>query len=632
MIIKNLKINGYGNLKNKEIELKDGINIIYGENESGKSTLLKFILNMLYGTSKNKKGRDISDFDKFKPWEGEEFSGKLKYQLDNGKTYEVYREFSKKNPIIYNEEMEDISKTYKIDKNKGNEFFFEQTKIDEELFLSTTAVMQQEVSINKNTQNLMLQKITNLASTGNDNISYKKAITKLNKKQLEEIGTDRSQDRPINKIKQNLIQLINKKSELNLYQDKKYEIEKDKNKLEEQIIQSSRELEIIKEINQIKNNSKINNEKININKEMIKKEIEKISKLDKEINKLQEEYNNIKQPEKKKINKKKYTLLIIISVIVLLIPIILKKYILLFLPVLLIIISVIIYIIENSKIKLENSQRNSDFKIEKNKKSNEIEKIKSEKQIIENEKKSKEEDIDKITRELLMKTEAELSNVKIKHKLNNIEKYENINEYDIRLEQDKIAELKIQLHKIELDKSNIIPQLEDLSKIEEEIEGLEDEYNCLIEKNNNINLVKETLEKAYEIMKKDITPRFTNILSNTVSIISNNKYKNVSFNSEEGLVVELENGKYISADLLSTGTMDQLYLSLRLAIVNEIVEENIPIILDESFAYYDSHRLTNMLKYISNNVKNQIIILTCNKRERDILGKNNIEYNYIELN
>lgn len=631
MIIRNLKINGYGNLKNKEIELKDGINIIYGENESGKSTILKFILNMLYGTSKNKKGRDISDFEKFKPWEGEEFSGKLKYQLDDGKTYEVYREFNKKNPIIYNEEMEDISKSYKIDKNKGNEFFFEQTKIDEELFISTTAVMQQEVAINKNTQNLMLQKITNLASTGNDNISYKKAITKLNKKQLEEIGTDRSQDRPINKIKQNLVQLINKKSELNLYQDKKYEIEQDKNKLEEQISQTSRKLEIIKEINRIKNNSKINNEKININKEMIKKEIEKISELDKNISKLQEDYNNIKQPVNKKIDVKKYVLLIIIAIILLIIPIVQKKYILLFVPMLIIIVSVIIYIIENNKIKLENAQRNSDFKIEKSKKNNEIEKIKSEKQIIENEKKSKEEDIEKITRESLIKTESELANIKMKYKLNNIEKYENVDEYDIRLEQDKIAELKIQLHKIELDKSNIIPQLENLSKIEEEIKVLEDEYSCLVEKNNNINLVKETLEKAYEIMKKDITPRFTNILSNTVSIISNNKYKSVIFNSEEGLVVELENGKYISADLLSTGTMDQLYLSLRLAIVNEIVEENIPIILDESFAYYDSNRLENMLKYINNNVKNQTIILTCNKRERDILGKNNIEYNYIKL-
>ena len=123
MKINNLKINGFGKLKNKEIELSDGINIIYGENESGKSSILKFISSILYGTSKNKNGKEISDFDKYKPWKTEEFSGKIDYTLKNGEKFEVYREFKKKNPIIYNSNKEDISKTFKIDKNKGRNFF-----------------------------------------------------------------------------------------------------------------------------------------------------------------------------------------------------------------------------------------------------------------------------------------------------------------------------------------------------------------------------------------------------------------------------------------------------------------------------------------------------------------------------
>ena len=59
MQIKNIKINNYGKIKNKEILFSDDINVIYGENESGKSTLLHFILNSLYGISKNKKGKNI---------------------------------------------------------------------------------------------------------------------------------------------------------------------------------------------------------------------------------------------------------------------------------------------------------------------------------------------------------------------------------------------------------------------------------------------------------------------------------------------------------------------------------------------------------------------------------------------
>ena len=95
MKINKLKINAYGKLKEKEIDLKDGINILYGKNEAGKSTILKFIVNSFYGISKNKKGKEYSDFDKYSPWSEEEFSGKLEYELDNNEKYEIYRDFKK---------------------------------------------------------------------------------------------------------------------------------------------------------------------------------------------------------------------------------------------------------------------------------------------------------------------------------------------------------------------------------------------------------------------------------------------------------------------------------------------------------------------------------------------------------
>ena len=89
MKINKIKINSFGKLRNKEIEFKNGINILYGENESGKSTIMNFIKNTLYGISKNKKGKEISDYDKYKPWGKEEFSGKLEYTLDNNEKYEI---------------------------------------------------------------------------------------------------------------------------------------------------------------------------------------------------------------------------------------------------------------------------------------------------------------------------------------------------------------------------------------------------------------------------------------------------------------------------------------------------------------------------------------------------------------
>ena len=174
MEINLLKINGFGKLKNKEIKLDKNINIIYGKNEQGKTTTLKFLNSMLFGASKNKNGKEISDFEKYKPWDEGEYSGKIIYTLDNEEQFEVYREFNKKNPKIFNSKSEDISKNFSIDKNKGSSFFEEQTCIDENIFNDSTLIEQKEIILDQAERRNIIQKISNLFSTGEENISYKK--------------------------------------------------------------------------------------------------------------------------------------------------------------------------------------------------------------------------------------------------------------------------------------------------------------------------------------------------------------------------------------------------------------------------------------------------------------------------
>ena len=219
MKINKLKINAYGKLKEKEVEFQDHINIIYGKNEAGKSTLLNFITNCFYGISKNKNGKEISDFEKYMPWIGEDFSGKLEYELDHQEKFEIFRDFRKKNPKIFNENMEDISKEFNIDKSKGNEFFYEQTKVDEALFLSTILVHQEEVKLGKQEQNILIQKIANLVGTGDDNVSYKRAMDRIDRRRLDEIGTERSRERPINIVSKRIEELQTEKQELEEFEN-----------------------------------------------------------------------------------------------------------------------------------------------------------------------------------------------------------------------------------------------------------------------------------------------------------------------------------------------------------------------------------------------------------------------------
>ena len=204
--------------------------------------------------------------------------------------------------------------------------------------------------------------------------------------------------------------------------------------------------------------------------------------------------------------------------------------------------------------------------------------------------------------------------------------------YDINVLQNKISENKVKLHSIDLDKNNVMPKLENLANLEEEYGDLEEQYEELCKKNELIELVKEEIGKAYETMKKSITPKFTNNLSKIIEKISEGKYKNIQLDEAKGMIVEIENGNYVSVKNLSVGTIDELYLSLRIGAGLEISSEKLPIILDETFAYWDDVRLQNILAYLNEEFKTrQIILFTCTNREERILDKLGVDYNRIEL-
>lgn len=622
-----LKINGFGKIKNKEINLEKNINLIYGKNESGKSTLLKFIDGMLYGISKNKNGKDISDYDKYKPWNTEEFSGKINYTLDNGNKYEVFREFSKKNPKIYNSNLEEISKQYNIDKNKGNQFFYDQTKIDETLFLSTNIVEQNESVLDSNSQNLLTQKIANILSSGDDNVSYKKVMEKLSKKLIEEVGTERTAGRPINEITEKIKEIKLKKEELNNCSSINEEIKENKKYILEEIKNIENEINLNKDIKISRENEEKEKEKIKIKEKINLDYEEKINNLKNKLNNKKESKTNNKL---NKINLIIILILILLNILINFINIskIIEK---------IIIYTTVIYLILNLGKYLKNKYNKNKIQRKEN-----IEKIKNEKEIeiLEENKKNNIDEINKIEKEINDENSKQLEKIinKYEKQFNKAEIqklfYLDLNsmEKQIELLNREYNNKKIELNTINIKESENNIKIQNKLEYEEQLEYYQEQKTEIEKLETSIKIAKDALEQAYSEMKNEVTPKFTKDLSNLIEKISNNKYKNAKFDSEYGLRVEMENGEYMDCNRLSIGTIDQLYLSLRLSAMNEITEETLPIILDEAFAYYDSERLENILKYIYDNYKNnQVLIFTCTNREKQILDKLNMEYNLINL-
>lgn len=691
MKIENIKINAYGNLENKEINLKDKINIIHGANESGKSTLLNFIVSSFYGISKNKDGKELSDYDKYKPWNNEEFSGRIKYKLNNNEGYEVFRDFKKKNPKIYNEKLEDISNQFEVDKKDGNKFFAEQTGIDKQMYTSTVVSMQEEVRLDDKNQNILIQKIANLAGTGDDNISFKKVIAKLQEKIRDEIGTNKTTLKPINIIEKEVEEINKKIEEIKPQQNKKYNIDNEKEEISKELEETQLEKTILLEIKEnIDKETELFKEKEikqNNKKENILK-IEELEKGEKTLqqnnNEISEEINNIKEKIKscqerkeelnantedtnKKRHKSNNFIYIIVTVIMLAMSVIMavmvKNYILTSIFGILTITGTVIFVTKTSKEREKNNKkninlnkqkeeevRNIDEKIDRLTKeidakeniekelSNKIAMIKGQTILLEKNNEQTNSKINEISEDI-KKLEEERDNQileKFSNKINNSKirkllESKNLKEDLVNIEE-KINNCKIKIKGLEIEENTILPQLDNLVNLEERLEADKEEYKNLKRKEEVITKAIENLEEAYEEMKTTITPKFTTNLSSSIKTISNNKYNKVTINDENGMVVENSRGEYIEAGKLSTGTIDQLYLSLRLSMIDEVSKESLPIILDETFAYFDNNRLENVIKYLNDELNNhQAIIFTCSNREKDILEKLNIKYNLVEL-
>lgn len=709
MKIKNIKINAYGNIENRELNLKDNINIIHGENESGKSTLLSYIVNTLYGISKNKDGKEVSDYDKYKPWNNQEYSGKLSYELQNGEQYEIFRDFNKKNPKIYNSKLEDVTANFDTDKKEGSKFFVEQTGIDKQTYLSTVVSMQQEVRLEEKDQNILIQKIANLASSGEDNVSYKKAMQKLQEKIKDEIGTNKTAQKPINLIEKEINEISIKIEEIRPYQNRKYEIDGQKVEINYELEKLKIKKEILKELKEnlqdcemykkeinIKENNKkqdtikigdLNDEKskleeqlkipqkqieaMQLNIESHQKEQEKVNQ---EIDQINEKIKQINIEKQKTIKKNPLKMVALFGLLAFIIWSVLTFTMIKNNPFTIIgIIGVLSFLVMNIVIvkKERKSKREQENKKQKyvEEKSNEIKILEEKKQEINtqlneiqlkiNQEKEKEininnnlsmligqimllnknnEQIEKELNETISKLEninnKKVAEIKQKYSIEIPEELLNKDVLDSKINQneEEINNKTIKTKELEIEEKNILQEVERLASYEERLELDKEKYKELRKNEEIINIAISNLQEAYEEMKTTITPKFTNSLSNSIKKISDNKYNRVTINDENGMIVENSRGEYIEAMRLSTGTIDQLYLSLRLSMVDELTKENLPIILDETFAYFDDERLANSLKFIYESLNgHQAIIFTCTNREKEILEKLGIDYNAIEL-
>lgn len=305
MKIEKINIKKFGKLENKEISFKSGMNLIVGDNESGKSTLMQFIFSIFFDFYKYKRN-GIKEADIWRPWDDTVFMGSITYSLDNNAKYTIERDFNKRNPVVYDQNFKDISKLYL--KNKSSmEILEEQINIDEDIFKNTVLSKQNLMVLEDDAKNILIQKILNQTSTGNENVSFEALNKRLNDKIRDEIGTNLTKAKPLNIIDGNLLELYKSKRDLDNLDEQKNKLEKDRKTVQERFSSSREKLELIKRAKELRVDLKTDNEIIASLKKSLNAKLDKQNKRQSELEELYKE--NIQSIKKRTIEEERLALL-----------------------------------------------------------------------------------------------------------------------------------------------------------------------------------------------------------------------------------------------------------------------------------------------------------------------------------
>lgn len=185
-----------------------------------------------------------------------------------------------------------------------------------------------------------------------------------------------------------------------------------------------------------------------------------------------------------------------------------------------------------------------------------------------------------------------------------------------RLLKESLQERQMKLENLKEEAAERKHDYDTIEKIRKEIQA--------------VSIAGAKIKEAAGNLQKLTGQKLQDEISEIFAQITGGKYKRVLLT--ENFEIYLDTGeKYLQLYQVSYGTAEQVYLALRLACGTILCqEEELPLILDETFAMYDEKRLIQALKYISQR-KSQVILFSSNKREIQALEKTGIPFSLSKL-
>lgn len=178
-------------------------------------------------------------------------------------------------------------------------------------------------------------------------------------------------------------------------------------------------------------------------------------------------------------------------------------------------------------------------------------------------------------------------------------------------------------------------KLEQLAAKKNEAEHLKHvlaENKHIQEELDAVDLAQDTMTNLSTTIRDSFGLYLNKTASELIEGITGGIYRSMSIDQDLNIFMNTPT-RLVPIEQVSSGTMDQIYLAVRLAAAKLVIGDkgNMPLIFDDSFALYDDDRLKTALKWLSKAWDKQCIIFTCHQREEEILKEEGITHQIIQI-
>ncbi len=203
--------------------------------------------------------------------------------------------------------------------------------------------------------------------------------------------------------------------------------------------------------------------------------------------------------------------------------------------------------------------------------------------------------------------------------------------------QGRLADINSQYESCRLQTEKLHWEISSLEGNEGQLLKNQERYQELLkhrkESETRLDAIKLALLTIHEVsahIHDSFGGQLNKAVSQVISEVTGQRYSDIKV--DEKLDVKVGwNGAYVLLERLSAGTIDQVYFALRLAVADLLLgKDEIPLLLDDSFAFYDEPRIKAALAKLGE--RKQVLLFTCHMRERNLLEDMGLPYHFIDLN